>query len=743
MIDLHEIAKRENEKVEWKASVADIDNVIKTIVAFSNDFSNVGGGYIVCGALETQDEHGFQKVKYVGLNSSRIKEIEGKVSSDSKTKVNPPIVPLMEELEVKDSPDKRILVIIVPATEQAHSYRASGKDASTYYIRSDNNTIEARNGLLRELLVRKNAIEPWDRRINRDASIDDVDFIVFREYLQQMGLWNKNKALEDYFSPTEKIADFTPPLVGRITINQELRLRNFSVLMFSTPLSFYDGAYSIFSVYRGTDRSERTGERIQITGNVVQQARTLIERLNTEAYTAFDKEDEAPNLMKYPTLALKEAVVNALAHRDYESNQPVRITVFADRIEIYSPGGLPSQVNKEKFLNGRATAYWRNQALNYLFNKLQLAQAEGQGIPTIFRTMEESGNPAPSFEIEADSVLCILPAHPRHRTIKIINEIENKVILRNYDEAATKVKSLLKEDPYNFRAIELLCEIANYSSTQMDVVDFIVDNKIELDEINPSTLVSIADTISGLGDNEIVKEVISRVLDKATSRKLKEEELVKVAHSYRKIGDDEKTETFITSLFNDYPTLRKKATLLQLRGRARLGLAKLCEESTKDKQLSPKMKALSWDKLRSYLDKAEKDLNDALDNSDSPSDISWIKKDISYLQNKKLATAKPLKRHSTIYVNNLPRGINKERIKEIFDRYGKVSRIVFPNPNARSYALIVFEQSDDANKARKDHNKLSIDNNAISIAPYNPNLKGNSGKQKHRKKYRKRNDTRQ
>jgi len=43
-IDLHELAKRESERVEWKENVADITNVIKTIVAFANDYSNLGGG---------------------------------------------------------------------------------------------------------------------------------------------------------------------------------------------------------------------------------------------------------------------------------------------------------------------------------------------------------------------------------------------------------------------------------------------------------------------------------------------------------------------------------------------------------------------------------------------------------------------------------------------------------------------------------------------------------------------------
>ena len=61
-IDLSELSQRESERVEWKENVTDIQDVVKTAVAFANDYSNLGGGYIVCGAKETKDEYGFQKL---------------------------------------------------------------------------------------------------------------------------------------------------------------------------------------------------------------------------------------------------------------------------------------------------------------------------------------------------------------------------------------------------------------------------------------------------------------------------------------------------------------------------------------------------------------------------------------------------------------------------------------------------------------------------------------------------------
>jgi predicted HTH transcriptional regulator len=139
--------------------------------------------------------------------------------------------------------------------------------------------------------------------------------------------------------------------------------------------------------------------------------------LNRQAYTIFDKTSQTPNQVKYPIRALQEALINAIVHRDYEIPEPIRVTIFTDRIEIMSPGSLHWGVDKGKFLSGKASPKWRNQSFAYLFNKLQLAQSEGQGIPTIFRTMKEEGCPEPIFELETESVTCILPANPVYQLI--------------------------------------------------------------------------------------------------------------------------------------------------------------------------------------------------------------------------------------------------------------------------------------------------------------------------------------
>jgi ATP-dependent DNA helicase RecG len=211
-VDLSELIKRESERVEWKENIADIETVVKTAVAFANDYSNLGGGYIVCGAKETKDAYGFQKLEQIGLTSQRFKEVENKVLAELREKCFPAIVALIDEIPISE--DRRILIFIIPGTSEIHSYRPSGKDTSTYYVRIGRETREARNGILRELLVKKNKIEPWDKRINVAATIDDIDLLSLREYLKEMFLWDTNKAIEDYISATERLSSFVPPLAG-------------------------------------------------------------------------------------------------------------------------------------------------------------------------------------------------------------------------------------------------------------------------------------------------------------------------------------------------------------------------------------------------------------------------------------------------------------------------------------------------------------------------------------------------
>lgn len=339
-IDLIDLATRESDIVEWKENVADESQLIETIVAFTNDFLNLGGGYIICGAKEDVDENGFKKLTYTGLTAERLQQLKKYVSDTcyNPTKVSPPIIPKLDELQMPDNPAKRILIITSDATSNAHTYRSPHDTRPRYFIRTDSNTRAATNELERELLRRKGQLEPWDKRINQKSSIDDIDELVLRQYLQTMKLWFPNKAINNYLSDKEKIEEFIPPLLGRAGINKPLHPKNFALMVFGkSPIDFCTGAYSIFTIFEGVDRSKQHGKTQWITGTVVEQANKLIELLNIESIIAIDKDTENVNQVKYPRIALKEAIVNAVVHRDYEIDQPTRVEIYISTVLKYIP----------------------------------------------------------------------------------------------------------------------------------------------------------------------------------------------------------------------------------------------------------------------------------------------------------------------------------------------------------------------------------------------------------------------
>ncbi len=647
-IDLKELSSRESERVEWKENGDDkfvVNSIVKTISAFANDISNFGGGYIVCGAKETKDEFGFPKVEYIGLSSAKLKEIEGKVLQHCRDYISPSIAPIVHELDNPDNSETRILVFVILASPEAHTYRDG--ESVNYYVRISKETKEARNGILSQLLIKKQKLEYFDKRVCQNASETDIDVLLFRDSIQEMGLFQQSKSLEDYFSDKEQIAELVPPLFVKNNLIGNLQPRNFSMLMFGKKSSItliFPEAHTIVSIYKGLDRSEPTAERHILTGSIIEQAKKAIELLNTQAYTAFDKTSSKPNQVKYPISALQEALINAIVHRDYELPHPIRITIFADRIEILSPGSLHWGVDKDKFLHGKASPKWRNQSFAYLFNKLQLAQSEGQGIPTIFRTMKEEGCPDPQFEIEDESVTCILPAHPRHQIIREQQAIQDMIILEKHKEAKEKIIPLLKKDIYNFRSLDLFCEILSKLKAPKDLLEFIAQNELDLYLVNPNTLVNFAELLSSVIEkekNHQYTNLANRALSIALSGKVEETQIVKAAINLKKVGEPEDVIKFVSDAFSKYPNLSQNATLLQKRATSKMDEAKKCINTAKDSKSNPKTKARAWEMCRSLLTEAERDLNLAFENSEHPIEKEYIERDIQFLEKMKIQSRKP------------------------------------------------------------------------------------------------------
>jgi len=100
---------------------------------------------------------------------------------------------------------------------------------------------------------------------------------------------------------------------------------------------------------------------------------------------------------EYPTLVLREAIVNALVHRNYSIlGSKIRIFMFDDRIEFHSPGKLPNTVTIEKMKIG--VSYARNPFLVKYMENMRYIDQLGRGIPMIIKTMKDIGDREPVLQ---------------------------------------------------------------------------------------------------------------------------------------------------------------------------------------------------------------------------------------------------------------------------------------------------------------------------------------------------------
>lgn len=162
---------------------------------------------------------------------------------------------------------------------------------------------------------------------------------------------------------------------------------------------------------------------------------------------------ERKNVEKIPEAAFREAIANGLIHRMWDVNSHIRISMFDNYIDIVSPGGLPSGISEEEYLNGK-TSVLRNRNLANVFYRLGFVEIFGTGITRI-KQLYESSFVKPHFEVSENTIKIELPVFEdisdltddEHLVLKALS----KTVLKSISEIVpstpfgkSKVSSLLK-----------------------------------------------------------------------------------------------------------------------------------------------------------------------------------------------------------------------------------------------------------------------------------------------------------
>lgn len=157
---------------------------------------------------------------------------------------------------------------------------------------------------------------------------------------------------------------------------------------------------------------------------------------------------------RIPETAFREAIANALIHRVWDLNSHIRISMFEDRIEVISPGGLPNGIREEEYLSGRISVL-RNPIIGNVFYRLGIVEIFGTGITRITEVYKDSLK-KPNFEVTANSIKVVLPVYniePRLSNEEMkIYELLSKTMPKSISEimpyvayGKTKVTKILRK----------------------------------------------------------------------------------------------------------------------------------------------------------------------------------------------------------------------------------------------------------------------------------------------------------
>lgn len=302
-------------------------------------------------------------------------------------------------------------------------------------------TLEVKDGAFKPYLYKGKA---YRRSDTATVEVDQIE-------LKRLILMGDNMSFEELPSPAQ---DLTFESFFRI-IQQKLKLESLSTdvlktLGFYTKKGEFNHAAALFADknnFSGIDMVRFGASISEILDRDILTNKSILEEYNQaifffEKYYQYEKiEGMERNLIeRIPIEAFRETLANAIVHRVWDIPAHIRIAMYPDRIEIYSPGGLPSGISKEEYLKGYISRL-RNPIIANVFFRLHLIEMFGTGIKRIMTCYEEY-DVKPIFDISENNISVTLPVVDQKKEVNsdemIILEILSKGIRLSSSELVLK-----------------------------------------------------------------------------------------------------------------------------------------------------------------------------------------------------------------------------------------------------------------------------------------------------------------
>lgn len=376
------LADIESDRIERTESTKDTDKFCQAICAFANDLPNHRQpGYLLVGVKDNGTLSGLKV-------SDKLLQNLGAIRSDGNVLPQPVLSVNKYAFEGGEVAVMEVLPSDLPPV------RYKGR----VYVRVGPRKAVASEQEERILSERRVALaRSFDARPCIEAAIDDLALGQFDAY--------RREAID-----AETIAANHRPLEQQLA---SLRLYDpdrecptyAGILLFGkNPRFFLPGAYVQYLKLPGTDLTDMPEDQAEISGDLFSVLHELDMRLKVLIQTTLRSVSSLQEklLPDYPEKALRELLMNAVMHRNYDSNTPIRFYVFSDHIEIQSPGGLYGEATRENFPTRNS---YRNPIIAEAMKSLGFVNRFGYGVQRAQALLSENGNPPADFEFDEHTVL--------------------------------------------------------------------------------------------------------------------------------------------------------------------------------------------------------------------------------------------------------------------------------------------------------------------------------------------------
>lgn len=366
-MDVVELLKRpEGKTLEFKRDLSSPDGALRTIIAFAN----TAGGTLLIGVED---------------RSRRVRGIPDAVDLEERlaSLISDNIVPrLIPEFEILPWRRTHILAVqVYPSSGRPHHFKREGPEDGVY-VRVGSTNRQADKELCREL-QRFARGEAFDEEPMPELNSEAMDFRVASESFGPVR--ELRRADLETLRLVTKYQERTVPTVGGILLFGRERTR------------YFPDAWMQVGRFSGTDKRNII-DHTEIRSHPVQAVEEAIAFVHKHLIQGVEIGDVHRSARwSLPPIAIREAVINAVAHADYSQHGgPIRISIFDDRLEVENSGLLPFGLTVEDLPRGISKL--RNRVIGRIFHELGLIEQWGSGIQRMTAACIDAGLAAPLFE---------------------------------------------------------------------------------------------------------------------------------------------------------------------------------------------------------------------------------------------------------------------------------------------------------------------------------------------------------